>query len=143
LTNLSDHLIDNTTSRKHGPLGVLSTDDKVILIEWVFGMQECDLSISLHQLKLKVAKLTQTCATPFKNGILRTSWWHWFKQKHLEISIRMAERLDISRAQGITLATYNSFYDNLQSLYNKHNYFPNHKWNCDEIGIQANKQSSA
>jgi hypothetical protein len=33
-------------------------------------MQECDLLISLHQLKFKVEKLTQTCATPFKSGIL-------------------------------------------------------------------------
>jgi len=42
---------------------------------WILGMQECGLSITLHQLKLKVIKLTQTRPTPFKNGIPRNSWW--------------------------------------------------------------------
>jgi len=67
--------------------------------------------------------------------ILGTSWWHWFKQRHPEISICLAEGLDISRAQGLTLTTYNSFYENLQSLYSKHNYLLNHIWNCDETSI--------
>jgi hypothetical protein len=31
-------------------------------------MQECGLSISLQQLKTKVAKLTQTKDTSFRNG---------------------------------------------------------------------------
>jgi len=49
LTSLSNHLTNNkTTSRKCGPLGILSIDEKVTIVEWVFGMQECSLSISLH-----------------------------------------------------------------------------------------------
>jgi hypothetical protein len=30
--------------------------------------KECGLSISLHQLKIKVDELTQTRPTPFQNG---------------------------------------------------------------------------
>jgi hypothetical protein len=48
LTSLSDHFIDKTISRKCGPLGVLLTNEEVAIIEWVFGMQECSMSISLH-----------------------------------------------------------------------------------------------
>jgi len=135
LTILLDHLTSKTTLRKCGPLGVLLIDEEAIVVESIFGMHKCGLSISLHQLKFKVVELTQTCATPFKNSIPGTSWWHWFKQKHLEISICLVERLDISRAQGLTLVACNSLYENLQSLYNKHNYLLDHKWNCDEIGI--------
>jgi hypothetical protein len=51
------------------------------------------------------------------------------------MSIHLEKGLDIYKAQGLALATYNSFYENQQSLYNKHNYFPNHIWNCDETGI--------
>jgi hypothetical protein len=58
LTNLSNHLIDNTTSKKHGPPRILLTNEEVTIVEWVLGMQECNLSISLHQLKPKMAKLT-------------------------------------------------------------------------------------
>jgi hypothetical protein len=76
LTSLLDHLTSKTTLRKRDPPGVLvlSTDEEATIIKWVFGMQDCDLSISLHQLKFKMAELTQTHATPFKNGIPRTSW---------------------------------------------------------------------
>jgi hypothetical protein len=76
LTSLSNHFINKTTSRKRGPPRVLSVDEEVAIVEWVFGIQECGLSISLHQLKLKVGELTRTCATPLKNGIPITSWWH-------------------------------------------------------------------
>ncbi len=79
LTSPLDHLTSKTMLKKHGPPGVLSANEEATIVEWVFGMQECSLSISLHQLKLKVAELTQTRATLFKNGIPKTSWWHWFK----------------------------------------------------------------
>jgi len=38
-------------------------------------MRKCGLLISLNQLKLKVAKMTQTKVTPFWNGILGKTWW--------------------------------------------------------------------
>jgi len=37
-------------------------------------MQECELSITLQRFNLKVAKLIQTQATPFKDGIPGNSW---------------------------------------------------------------------
>jgi len=76
LTILLDHLTSTTTLRKRGPPGVLSIDEDAIVVESIFGMQECGLSISLHKLKIKVAELTQTSATQLKNGIPRTSRWH-------------------------------------------------------------------
>jgi hypothetical protein len=76
LTSLLDHLISKTTSRKCGPLRVLSADEEAAIFEWVFGMQEWGMTFSLHRLKLKVVELTQIRATPFKNGIPGTSWWH-------------------------------------------------------------------
>jgi hypothetical protein len=50
-------------------------------------MQECGLSISLQQFKMKVAELTQTRDTPFQDKIPNINWWYWFKQKHLEMNI--------------------------------------------------------
>ncbi len=58
------------------PTWSLSVDEEAIVVESIFGMQECGLSISLHQLKLKMAELSQTRVTPFKNGIPGTSQWH-------------------------------------------------------------------
>jgi hypothetical protein len=40
---------------------------------WTLTMQKCGVSISLQQLKTKVAKLTHTKVTPFRDGILGNS----------------------------------------------------------------------
>ncbi len=52
-------------SKKIGPLGVLTKEEDEAIITWVLNMQECGLSITLQQLKWKVAKVTQTQPTPF------------------------------------------------------------------------------
>jgi hypothetical protein len=88
-------------------------------------MQKCGFLITRQQLKMKVGKLTQTTPTPFKHGIPRKTWWYWFSQRHPKISIRVVEGLEISRAQGLTIASYNFFY-NLQRLHIQHNYKSNH-----------------
>ncbi len=40
--------------------GVLTEKEDDIVIKWTLNMQECGLSMSLQQLNMKVAKLTQT-----------------------------------------------------------------------------------
>jgi len=59
------------------------------------------------------------------------------------VNIRQIERLEVYRAGGLTLASYNSFHINLQSLYNQHNYTIDHVWNLDETWIQAGKHFGA
>jgi hypothetical protein len=59
------------------------------------------------------------------------------------LSIHQAKRLEVSKAQGLIQQSCQTFYNNLQLLYNKHNYDVNHIWNSDEIGIQAGKQARA
>jgi hypothetical protein len=57
------------TSKKMGLASVLIEEGDVITIVWVLGMQECGLSITLQQLKMKLAELTQTRLIPFKHGV--------------------------------------------------------------------------
>jgi hypothetical protein len=84
---------------------------------------------------MKVAKVTQTKITPFKHGKLGSSWWFWFKCQHPKLSIRQAEGMEISKTQGLTSQSCESFYNNLQSLYNKYNYYAHHIWDPNEIKI--------
>ncbi len=48
-----------------GLVGVLLTIEDQVLIKWILAMQKVYLSITLAQLKMKVAKLTQTKLVPF------------------------------------------------------------------------------
>ncbi len=85
MSSISDHLNGKPISRKMGLGGVLIKEDIATMITWTLVMGECELSISLQQLKMKVAELTQIRATPFWNGIRGNNWWYWFKHKHLVV----------------------------------------------------------
>jgi hypothetical protein len=89
-------LYGKTKSRKHGPASVLIVEENQVVVAWVFPIQEVGLSISLQQLKMKVAYLTQTRPTPFQGGVLGSSWWYWFKRRHPEFNIHQVEGLDIN-----------------------------------------------
>ncbi len=55
---LSNHLNGKTRSKKMGLGGVFIAKEDSEVITWTLVMQECGLSISLQQLKMKVVKLT-------------------------------------------------------------------------------------
>ncbi len=90
-----------------GPIGVLSEQEDVEVIAWTLTMQKCGFNVTLHQLKLKVAKITQTRLTPLKDGVLIDSWWCWFQNKHPNLTIKQAEGLNVNRTQGLIANSYN------------------------------------
>ena len=96
-------------------------------------------SLSLTTLKLKVYEITKSRWTPFKNGIWGAGWLRWWQCQHLELSLRTSQALDIARARGLCAENVKSFYDNLNEMYNLHEYPPKRIWNCDESGAQASK----
>jgi hypothetical protein len=57
LGSFSDHLNGKIRSKKMGPTSVLTKEEDVTLVAWILGMQECGLSITLQQLKMKVVEL--------------------------------------------------------------------------------------
>jgi hypothetical protein len=89
-------------------------------------MQKCGLSITFHQLKMKVVELTQTKPTPFKNGILGNSWWYWFQHQHPKLSIQLVKGLNVYKAEGLTSQSCDIFYQYLQTLYTQHKYNLDH-----------------
>jgi hypothetical protein len=117
LTFFSNNLNGITKSRKQGPQGMVNKEEDATMEAWTLGMKKCGFSITLDQLKMKVAKFTQTKINPFKCGNHGNIWWYWFMHCRLELSIRMAKGLDVCRTQGLTSESCNSFYQNLQILY--------------------------
>ena len=87
--------------------------------------------------------MTQGSETSFTNGILGPSWLRWFKRRHLELSLRLAQDLDAKRARGLCAKNVISFYENLSCMYDTHNYSPSHIWNCDESGVQVGRNGGA
>ena len=58
----------------------------------------------------------------------------WWRKRHPELTIRVAQALDAVQARGLTAENAGTFYDNLEVLYNRHAYSPDRIWNCDESG---------
>ena len=82
-----------------------------------------------------MAMMTQDKETPFTNGIPSPSWLRWFKRRHPELSLRLAQGLDAKRARGLCAENARSFNENLSCMYDTHNYSPSHIWNCDESKV--------
>jgi len=57
LSSLFNHLIGWTQSKKMGPPGMLTEEEDATIYEWILVMGDCSLSISLNQLKLRVAEM--------------------------------------------------------------------------------------
>ena len=126
-------------SRKRGPACVLSPTEEKLIVEYLVNMCERGLGLSPTALKMKVFEITKDRVTPFKNGIPGDGWLRWFKHRHPELTLRVSQALEASRAQGLCKENVQSFYENLNHLYSLHKYPPDRVWNCDESGVQAGR----
>jgi hypothetical protein len=95
---LGNHFNGGIRSRRIRFGGVLTDEENVAIVRWVFPMHEVGLPITLQQLKMKMVEFTQTRPAPFYSGIPSASWWSWFKHCDLEFNIRQAKGLEVCKA---------------------------------------------
>jgi hypothetical protein len=143
ITSFRAHLAGIVLSRRRRAAAVLTEAEEQQLVQYIIAMQELGFPLTISQLKMKVAMMTQGRDTPFTNGILGPSWVRWFKRRHPELSVRLAQGLDAKRARGLCAENVKSFYDNLTYLYVVHEYSASHIWNCDESGVQAGRNGGS
>jgi hypothetical protein len=124
---------------RRGPRGVLSLEEEEQIVEYLVIMYEMGLELIPIALKMKVYEITRHRSIPFKNGILGDGWLQCFKHCHLELTLRVAQALEASRARGLSKENVPSFYDILNELYTLHMYPAECIWNCDEIRTQAGR----
>jgi len=103
------------------------------VVDYIMGMANYGHPININMLKVKVAEATQLRMTPFREGIPGQGWLRWFRKRHPEITLRMAQGLDVGRAKGLCPINVATFYENLQIMLER-GYEPSHIWNCDESG---------
>ena len=105
-------------SGKRGLSLVLSTQEEKALEEYMVQMADIGHPLSMEQLRLKVALLTQEKSTPFTNGIPGPTWVHCFKKRHPNLALCQSyANLDVARAKDLFLANVSMFYRNLEELY--------------------------
>jgi hypothetical protein len=117
----------------------LKEDEEIALTTYMTQMQEYGHPLSIQQLRLKMATITQERVTPFRDGILGDSWVCWFKKRHPNLTLKTSQGLEFARARGLCPDNVASFYRNLEQLYRTHRYPLHNIWNCDESGTQAGR----
>jgi hypothetical protein len=123
-TSFRAHLAGIVLSRKRSAATVLSKVEEEQLVQYVIAIQDLGFPLTILQLKLKVAMMTQGRETPFTNGVPGTGWVRWFKRRHPELSVRLAQGLNAKRARSLCAINVSSFYENLSSLYATYQYLP-------------------
>jgi hypothetical protein len=99
-TSLADHVHCRTLGRKRRPPTILKQEEENALITYITKMQEYGHPLSMQQLRLKVATITQEKVTPFCEGIPGNSWIRWFKVRHPKLTLRTSQGLEFGRARG-------------------------------------------
>ena len=117
-SSLREHYHGRRKSRKLGPKGVLTMVEEEELVKYLHKMVRVSCPLNIAELKLKVVEITQGRMTPFIN-------------------------LDLNRTKALCPTNVAQFYENLEGLYQEHQYDTSQVWNCDETRAQANKNGEA
>jgi hypothetical protein len=112
--SLADHLHGRTLGRKKGPPTILKLDEEIALTTYMTQMQQYGHPLSMQQLRLKVATITQERVSPFSDGIPGDSWVHWFKKRHPNLTLRTSHGLEFARTRALCPENVASFYRNLE-----------------------------
>jgi hypothetical protein len=121
-SSLEDWLYGRRRSCRRGKEGTLSTEEESLIVTWICKCQDMDWPLTNLELRLKVCEITQTRATSFKNGIPGVGWLRWWKRRHPKLSLRVPQGLETARAQALSRENVDSFYNNLETLFNLHDY---------------------
>ena len=93
--------------------------------------------MTLGQMKARVAEITQLRITSLKNGSLGDFWITCFRDRHLDLVLRVLQGLNHKRAGALNPQIVAQFYINVESFYNEHHYDSSCIWNIDESRCQA------
>jgi hypothetical protein len=73
-------------------------------------------------IKVKVIKISQEQSNPFKNRIRKWEWVRWLRKCHSYFILKVVCGLEIRCMKGLCLINVQTFYTNLETMDNIHDY---------------------
>ncbi|XP_074038475.1 uncharacterized protein [Leptinotarsa decemlineata] len=74
-------------------------------------------------------------ATWVENEMAGEEWFRSFMNRNPSLSVRVAQATSLSRATSFNKTNVEAFYDNLQTVLDRHTYEPQDIYNVDETGV--------
>lgn len=132
--------VGDVASTKLGRKTVFSDAVEKELVEYILKMEAQFYGLT----KKDLCRMAYTVAIrndvehPFRNGIAGRSWLDGFLRRHNDqLSMRRPTGTSFARALGFNKENITEFFNNLESLYEKHNFGPHRVFNVDETGLSV------
>ena len=84
-SSFREHCYGLRKLRNRGAKGILSTDEKQQLSDWLISMVERGFGLTHSVLKMKVSEITMSMETPFQDGILSAGWMRGWKRHFCQV----------------------------------------------------------
>jgi len=106
-----------------------------------FGLPPKEVKLLAYEYAMKLGKKN----LPSKWSDTQSAgkdWFSLFMHRHPEISLRMPEATSLGRASAFNVRNVESFFQNLESVYDRFKLGPESIWNCDETGMTTVQKPS-
>ncbi|XP_072400260.1 uncharacterized protein [Diabrotica undecimpunctata] len=118
---------------------IFSVEQEHEILDHILEMEKRFFGITYKELRCLAFDFAQAnnIANNFNKDTRMASkkWVYGFLSRHRNISLRKPEATSYARATGFNKNAVQSFFNNLESIYNKHHLTPDRIWNIDETGV--------
>ncbi|XP_033225933.1 uncharacterized protein LOC117178619 [Belonocnema kinseyi] len=124
--------------RRLGRPPVLSEELETKLVNYVLTMESKFYGLIRRDLEYMAYQLAEAnnVPNPFRDQKAGKNLFHGFMRRHADkLSLRKPTGTSFARASGFTRINVNTFFDNLNSVYEEHRFPPESIVNVDETGI--------
>ena len=118
---------------------VFTSEQEKELVDYALRMESMFYGLTVKDVRQLAFQLAErnNIKHPFnKNtGLAGEDWFHGFRKRHPELSLRSPEATSIARAQGFNKVSVGKFFELLKTVMDEKHFPPHRIFNVDETGI--------
>ena len=119
---------------------ILTDDEESLLADYLLTASKLHHGLSPKEARLlafgfATANLKNVPPSWVINQRAGGDWFSAFMKRHGSLSVRAPEATSLSRATSFNRSNVSAFFDNLQTVMQRHNFGPHEIYNADETGV--------